>query len=79
MIISKYKTSVSNNEDAEQMIIAIGPFFLEGILSFDLKHPDRILKIESHYDEYHPEIVIDIMSMYNHMCIDISDHPEHIK
>jgi len=34
------------------------------------------LKI-SHYDEYHPEIVIDILSMYNHTCVDISDHPEH--
>jgi hypothetical protein len=79
MIISKYKTSVSSDNDAKQMMLLLEPFFLESIISFDLKHPDKILTIESHYEEYHPEIVIDIMSMRNHTCIDISDHPENIK
>lgn len=79
MIISKYKTSVRTNQDAEKIIQMVEPFFYEGILSFDLKHPDKILSIESHYNEYHPEFVIEILTKSGFNCVDISGHPSHIK
>jgi hypothetical protein len=79
MIISKYKTSVSNEEDAERIISLVEPFFYEGILSFDLQHADKTLSIESHYDEYHPEFVIEIITQSGFNCVDISNHPNYIK
>ncbi len=43
MLISKYKTSVSNLKDAERMLQLIEPFFDKAIINFDLKHVDKIL------------------------------------
>lgn len=75
MIISTYQTSINNSDEAERMIELIQPFFLEGILKFDLEHPDKILTIQSEHDEYHPEFVIGFLKMYGYKCKDISNHP----
>lgn len=68
MLILKYKTTVNNAKDATQIINFLELFFADATLKFDLKHSDKILTIESPFDEDHSDIVIELINQRGFEC-----------
>ena len=68
MQIYKFKTSVSNEEQAKQIVKFLEPFYFMACIDFKLTHPDKVLTIESMEEENHNDIVIDLLTNCGFTC-----------
>ncbi len=73
MIFSKFKTSVTKQDESKAIIQMLQPFYTDCKFSFNLNHTDKILIVEHLEDDNHPEMVTDILKMAGFICIDIAE------
>ncbi|SCY97655.1 hypothetical protein [Flavobacterium caeni] len=72
MIFSKFKTSVTKQDEAKAIIQMLQPF-TDCKFSFNFILPDKILIVEHLEDDNHPEMLTDILKMAGFICIDIAE------
>ena len=72
MIFSKFKTSVTKQDEAKAIIQMLQPF-TDCKFSFNFNLPDKILIVEHLEDDNHPEMLTDILKMAGFICIDIAE------